>query len=213
MSHEHILVPGDVPDYGVPLTASNPTAHPQVAMLNNVASYIRNTHGKKVLWIPYYGKWDNWNNTLYSVGVIANKTNIFDYVIMQPSYYNDGNVSEATIDNLYGIRESITLNKVVGRPSAYSVVTGSKTSNTKIGAEMEISDMHQQSGFADCYARYVDCFNNTGSLTSKSKHSDYKKSNYDFAFYMDAKYNNEHKVTDAAEFQSRLKKVNDFFSD
>lgn len=204
------MVPGDeTPDYGVPLTASNPTAHPQVAMLNNVASYIRNTHGKKVLWIPYYGRGGNWNNTLYSVGVIANKTNIFDYVILQPSYYNYGNVSEATIDNLYGIRESITLNKVVGRPSAYSVVTGSKTSNTKIGAEMEISRRHQESGYADCYARYVDCFNNTGSLTSKSKHSDYNKSNYDFAFYMDAKYTS----TDAAEFKARLKKVNDFFSD
>jgi hypothetical protein len=56
---------------------------------------------------------------------------------------------------------------------------------------------------------YVDCFNNTGSLTSKSKHSDYNKSNYDFAFYMDAKYTS----TDAAEFKARLKKVNDFFSD
>lgn len=55
----------------------------------------------------------------------------------------------------------------------------------------------------------MDCFNNTGSLTSKSKHSDYKKSNYDFAFYMDAKYTS----TDAAEFKARLKKVNDFFSD
>ena len=212
LNHEHILVPGDDPDYGENLTASNPTAHPQVAMLNTIASYVHNTLGKKTLWIPYYGRGGNWNNTIYSIGVLANKTNIFDYVIMQPSYYfNPGtsNGVDVNVDNLYAVRESITLNKVVGRPSAYSVVTGNKTSNTKIGAEMEMDMHYTESGCSTRFAKYMDCFNNTGSLTSKSKHSDYKKSNYDFAFYLDAKYAD----TDAAEFKARLKKVNDFFSD
>ena len=209
MCREHILVPGDEekgkPVYGVTLTASNPTAHPQVAMMNIVSNHVHNTLKKKMMWIPYYGVGGNWNNTIYSIGVVANKTNIYDYVFLQPSYYfNPGtsNGVDVNVDNLYAVRESITLNKVVGRPSAYSVVTGNKTSNTKIGAEMEMDMHYTESGCSTRFAKYVDCFNNTGSLTSKSKHSDYKKGNYDFAFYFDAKRYN---------YAERAKEVNKFF--
>jgi len=205
MAREHILVPGDSPAYGVSISASNPTAHPEVAMMNTVASYVHNTLGKKMLWIPYYGYGSNYNATINSIGYVANKTNIFDYVLLQPHYYFQE--SADILKNVEAIRESAYLNKVVGRKSSsgtFSVIGGTKTSNTKIGVEMEIDKRHEFADYAARYDVYAKCFSNQ-AVSGIPVRAGYNKDSIDFAFYCDGPFT-------GAAFTSMQSKINSFYA-
>lgn len=206
MTREHILVPADSPkNCGVPINASNPTAHPEVAMMQTVANYVHHTLKKKMLWIPYYGYGDTYNDTINSIGCVANRTDIFDYVLLQPHYYFQE--SRDILKNVEAIRESAHIGAVVSRKSdnnTFSIIGGGKTSPTKIGVEMEIDKRHEQSGYATRYDVYAKCYNNQAVANIPSRNG-YSKRNIDFAFYCDGPFSD-------SSFKTMQQKINSFYS-
>lgn len=61
------------------------------------------------MWCPYYGYGQYRANIAYNLGVIANRTNIFDVICIQPeTYYHDA--PDANVDLVY---ESAHSNEVV----------------------------------------------------------------------------------------------------
>lgn len=59
-----------------------------------------------MLWIPYYGYGSNDNATINSIGYVANKTNIFDYVLLQSHYYFQESADYAARYDVYAKRFS-----------------------------------------------------------------------------------------------------------
>ena len=109
--------------------------------------------GKLTFWCPYYR---STNDTGKHIGFIANQTDIFDYVILQPNHvftdgldYNIDLIKEATLQNA-------VLNK------SYVAWGGEKKSSTMVGAEME-SQSNLYSGKdreknLERYQAYVDAY-------------------------------------------------------
>jgi hypothetical protein len=110
----------------------NLLANSEIKLMNDLSYRVHANLGKKFLWIPYYGFGTNAATIIKNLGYIANKTNIYDFVVIQPHYYFDPSVYA----NLSGVYQSIQKQSVTYRDG---VVVVSKTSNTVIGVEMEIS--------------------------------------------------------------------------
>lgn len=107
-------------------------------------------YGKNMLWIPYYHSEASSSTNL---GYVANKTNIFDTVILQPSYY----FMPARSNGLTIIKNSVESQAVLN--ASGSIIGGSKTSDTKIGFEMEIDERYySNSAYRARYKAYVDVF-------------------------------------------------------
>lgn len=192
VNHEHIRHSGDL--YGQDVSVNSPSSHPQIRMFQTISNKIHSLN-KKILWVPYFGYGPTYQKTIESIGIVANRTNIFDYVLLQPHYYFQPNTDIR--ENLLAIRESIRLNKVVGRKlgGSYPVIGGSKTSGTKIGCQMEVDTncftgrsaaSSQDAGTAAqvmaAYRVTENCFNNVAT-TGIPTVSGYNKANYDFSFY------------------------------
>ena len=107
--------------------------------------------GKLTFWCPYYRSTDQ---TGQHIGFIANQTDIFDYVILQPNHlFSDG--LEYNIDL---IKESTLQNALLNKN--YVVWGGEKKSSTMIGAEMESqSNMFGGSSGEENLQRYQDYVN------------------------------------------------------
>ncbi len=60
--------------------------NPIVKTMNALSTTVKNQYKKMMLWIPYLG--DSPGN-IERVGYVANETNIFDYVLVQPTRYWD----------------------------------------------------------------------------------------------------------------------------
>lgn len=84
---------------------------------------------------------------------MVNKTNIFDTVIMQPSYY----FHENRESGLEIIHNSVAQQAVLN--SSGAVIGGTKTSDTEIGFEMEIDERYfTDSAYRERYQAYADTF-------------------------------------------------------
>lgn len=194
---------------GVKLNTSSLTTmkqHPEVYTFATVSDYVKGTLNKKMLWCPYYGTGVTTNDTINSVGSIANKTNIFDYVFIQPVYYFLR--SQDIFENLGAIRRSMRDHRVYTRNG--TVVGGSKTSNTQIGVQMEIDacyvngrgaaanrDAATSEDAQNRFSYYADCYNNTPipAVTNGNVYSNhaalpalsgYSKANAHISFYCGA---------------------------
>ena len=111
--------------------------NPIVKNMKCLADIVKKSENgsKKMLWIPYYRDVaDQYGDTQIGtrLGYMVNRTNIFNYVILQPSYYFDPDV-KAT--NVTLVKNCVTANKILNKNG--SVISGSKTSSTEIGDEME----------------------------------------------------------------------------
>ncbi|MGD8192183.1 hypothetical protein ACQCN2_19610 [Brevibacillus ginsengisoli] len=120
------------------IDASNPVSNQMVRLMNNMAYYVRNTVSRQFMWNPYYGTGTLAENVIHNVGVITNRTNIFDFVLIQPSYYF--NPTEQHKINLSRVRTSAKDKAVVdinGNP-----VAGGRASyaTAKIGVIMEVDN-------------------------------------------------------------------------
>lgn len=194
---------------GVKLNTSSLTTmkqHPEVYTFYTVSEYVHETLNKKMLWCPYYGTGATTNDTIDSVGSIANKTNIFDYVFIQPVYYFLR--SQDIFENLGAIRRSMRYHCVYTRDG--KVVGGRKESNTQIGVQMEIDacyvngrgaaanrDAATSEDAQNRFSYYADCYNNTfiPKKTDGDKYSnheelphwdEYSKANAHISFYCGA---------------------------
>ena len=106
--------------------------NPIVKLIKRLSELVH-ADNKKMLWIPYY-RLDRWAETGKRMGYIANRTDFFDYIVIQPSYF----FSKNTKANIKVIGESVKRQEVVdfyGDPFG-----GEKISKTIIGAEMEIAE-------------------------------------------------------------------------
>lgn len=107
--------------------------------------------GKLTFWCPYFR---NNDNVARPIGYVANQTNIFDYVILQPGYMFD----ESLKGNIDIIKNATLKNSVF--ESDDMPYGGEKKSNTMIGPEIEMQaeDFNGSKGEAAVarYQAYVD---------------------------------------------------------
>ena len=119
---------------------SNNFGNSVVAAMKGLSDVVHNA-GKEMIWIPYYGYPDTEDDI--RVGWIANRTDIFDYVVIQPNTYfadevytNKGTLTFGAA-NMGKVSLSVKGKQVVDRANS-NPVGGGRTSKTKIGMEMEI---------------------------------------------------------------------------
>ena len=117
-----------------------------IQLMADIGNLVHNNN-KQFMWIPYNTK-DTETSSLYTfirAGYVANKTNIFDYVTIQPGYYQNYVKKSAQDNKFYN--------------NSGGVVGGTKTSSTKIGAEMEIDSKiaggSNWQGYNDRYYEYT----------------------------------------------------------
>ncbi|MBG9587275.1 hypothetical protein [Cytobacillus firmus] len=119
---------------------------------------IHNTYNKDFLWVPYYGYGSSTVDIIRSVGYVANKTNIFDLILLQPHYYFDSTVKS----NLNAVYQSTIKQAVTWRDGV--IVGGSKDAiaNAKIGVQMELDHNarwgNDGGAWIERYNEYVDTF-------------------------------------------------------
>ena len=133
-------------DYGVDTDTSNLLAHPQIKMYSLISDKLKTSEfgWKKLLWVPYAGVGKNYDTTFIDIAYIANTTNIFDTVLLQPVVYEgyDPNKADTAsiLKNLDVIRNSMNMQEVRTRDAAGNTNNRvvAKTSSTKIGCQMEV---------------------------------------------------------------------------
>lgn len=147
-------------------SASNNFGNPHVMLMDAMGDLVKGTYGKEFMWMPYTtttaGVGLDKNDV--RMGYVANKTTIFDYILLQPGYYWD----TGKLECLRRVTASATNNKVYFYNSNYSytssnVVGGSKVSGAAdIGVVMEISNeivngssSHAASFYNDTYYEYT----------------------------------------------------------
>ena len=120
---------------------NNPIVKAMRAVSNRAHSY-----GKNMLWIPYYHEAASSSKNL---GHIVNLTDIFDTVIIQPSFF----FNSALVDE-FGIISNCIRNQAVVDING-DIIGGKKTSNSVIGFEMEIdSQFFDREGYPERYYAY-----------------------------------------------------------
>lgn len=107
-------------------------ANPCIRLMDDLSAKVHKRLKVKFLWIPYYGYGSNADEITKRIGYVANKQTIFDYVVVQPHYYFDGNV----VENLKGVKYS-TGNQTISYSDGFIVTP--KTSRTVMGPEIELS--------------------------------------------------------------------------
>lgn len=141
--------------------------NPIVKTMSGLSNEIHQVYNKKFIWIPYYGgtldEEEFYNkDSFVRIGYIANRTDIFDYVILQPSYY-----FSAASKNIPYIKASTDINAVLDIDQ--NIIGGIKSSKTVIGAEMEIDKQivpatgteSAAKAYQERYQEYVKAFKGT----------------------------------------------------
>ena len=192
---------------GVNTDINNLLHHPQIFMYNKVSQGLMSSaHGwKKLLWCPFTGRGANYDTTMIDIAYIANTTNIFDTVLIQPSHYFHGHQDANIFKNLDLIKNSMNQQEALRRTNdgSTNVRVVSKTSSTIIGCQMEIDERyfnplledseHLHAGYMERYADYVNAFSGSNITLS---------ANRVFSFYCDKKHSYWSETQD---------KVNEFF--
>lgn len=124
-----------------------------IKLMNDLSYRIHVNLEKEFLWIPYYGYGNIAATLIKNIGLVANKNTIFDYVVLQPHYYFDDTVPT----NIDGVQTSVTKQAITYRDG---VIVTPKTSQTIIGAEMEMSwKIIPPNNYPDFLARYTSYVN------------------------------------------------------
>ncbi len=125
--------------------------NPDVYAMRQVSDKVH-SYDKSFLWIPYSS--DTNGRTYENLGYVANKTDIFDMILIQPSYFFD-----ASLKNNPQIIKNCVEKQAVVREDG-EIIGETKTSDTVIGWEMEIdaTDIKKGSAAETRYQAYVDAF-------------------------------------------------------
>lgn len=127
---------------------SNLLGNAVIKLMNDLSYRVHSYLYKKFIWAPYYGYGSNAATIIKNIGYVANTTNIYDFILIQPHYYFDSTVKS----NLDGVYYSVQKQSVCYRDG---VIVVPKTSSTVIGIDME-GDWHLRypSSYPDYKARY-----------------------------------------------------------
>jgi len=195
-------------DAPLPATYMN---NKQYAMFNKVSTYVRNK-GKKMLWMPFY----DYTDSVENIGKIVHRSNLFDYVLIQPTYYfrANNNTQNCTV-----LRKSVAAQKLYYKDASTQVIQNSQITHTstKIGVTMEIDRYYCRTGNRPAVGTAYDAAtqaeliarNNTYASTFNSTTtSGYSKATTDFGYYC------EHRTGTGAdaEYTSLAGVVQSFFS-
>lgn len=125
--------------------------NPIVVSMRGVSDRVH-SYGKEMLWIPYYHAAASSSTNL---GYVANLTDIFDTVIIQPSLFFAEDRARTGEINI--VRDCV-LKQAVVDPDG-NIIGGKKTSKTRIGFEMEIdSQFFDLPGYPERYYKYEETF-------------------------------------------------------
>ncbi len=127
----------------------------QVVMAMRDVSDKIHSYGKSMVWIPYCIETDQFGWETYKrIGYIANKTDIFDAITIQPKIYFGQN----TTDEIDFLKESLDKQAFVD-PDTGEIFGGTKTSSTNIGIEIELDgSMINDSGYYNRFYEQFDYF-------------------------------------------------------
>ncbi|WP_243014637.1 DUF4855 domain-containing protein, partial [Brevibacillus borstelensis] len=139
------------------ISETSPTSNSSVRLMNDISYYIRDLddhYGNEFMWCPYYGFNENKLKIIHNLGVVANRTNIFDYILIQPSYYFQPSEKE----NVNAVLDSVT-NEYLDQDGEIvdldgDPVAGGRKANATadIGVVMEINDKYfSNSAYAERY--------------------------------------------------------------
>ncbi len=191
--------------YGVNTDVNHLRNHPQIHMYSEVSKALKTAaYGwKKLLWAPYMGYGNNYDTTMIDIAYIANTTDIFDTVLLQPHHYffYEENGQEDVKKNLAVVRNSLNRQEVRRRTNSGNTDTRvvAKKSSTIIGCQMEIDESYfneKLKHYAACrqkFPDYLEAFSGS-KVTSPA--------NRVFSFYCDQRFNG---------WEDAQKEVNDFF--
>lgn len=134
--------------FGVDFSYSDLLSHPQIKMYSMISDALKTSaYGwKKLLWVPYAGRGGNFHTTYADIAYIANTTDIFDTVLLQPGVYfhydPDKKDTRPIALNLDVIRNSMNRQEVRTRDANENTdkQVVAKRSSTKIGCQMEIDE-------------------------------------------------------------------------
>ena len=119
------------------ISSSRPTSNPMVKLMNDLSYRVRNTYDKQFMWCPYYGYGTYMDNVIHNLGVVANRTNIFDIICIQPTYYFQGAAYKGNLDLVYDSADNQEVVDADGDP----VAGGRRSSATAIiGVNMEANN-------------------------------------------------------------------------
>ncbi len=123
--------------------------NPIVYSMRKVSEKVRSL-GKEMLWIPYYHEAASSSDNL---GYVVNLTDIFDTVIIQPSFF----FNAARVDEIGIVSNCVRKQAVVDING--EIIGGKKLSKTEIGFEMEIdSQFFDKEGYPERYYAYEEGF-------------------------------------------------------
>ena len=146
----------------------HPTLNPMVKLMSDLADLIKKTYKKKFIWAPYLGRYETYYTTNENLGIVANRTSIFNTIFLQSGYYfypdRKRNTEDSDPENVI-LRRNLTLaqkcaqnNMVYNYKASNSTVISNtpigtkKSSSTQIGIDMEASDSLRW--YPDTYKRY-----------------------------------------------------------
>lgn len=123
--------------------------NPIVYSMRKVSEAVR-SYGKNMLWIPYY---DSAASSCMNLGYVVNLTDLFDTVIIQPSYF----FHAERIPGLEIVKNCVSKQKIVDKDG--NVIGGEKRSKTVIGFEMEIDWQYfEKPDYVSRYEAYEETF-------------------------------------------------------
>lgn len=188
---------------GFDTVVTNLLSHPQIKMYSMISDALKTSaYGwKKLLWVPYAGFGRNYDTTFIDIAYIANTTDIFDTVLLQPGVYEKHDPDDSTtfsiLDNLDVIRNSMNMQEVRSRDdNSTDKRVVAKRSSTKIGCQMEADEK------MFTIKRFFDNYNFSFNALNSIKVT--KPANRHFSFYWG----------DNTTFMDRLTKevINYFFN-
>lgn len=145
---------------------------------------------KKFLWCPFAGMGSNYDTTFIDIAYIANTTDIFDTVLIQPGVFFHYNVNAdpgtaPILKNLDVIRNSMNIQEVRTRDAAGNTNNRvvAKRSSTKIGCQMEVSPFILHGGNGSTSQHYQSVFQQTVNALKGSQVT--VASDRHFSFYCD----------------------------
>ena len=161
-------------DFGVDFSYSNLLSHPQIKMYSMISDKLKTSaYGwKKFLWAPYAGRGGNFDTTYADIAYIANTTDIFDTVLLQPGVYLHSNKD---VDlNADVIRNSMNMQEVRTRDDKGNTNNRvvAKRSSTKIGCQMEIDEkfIYNPTVYKATYNKTVDKLGGSNVTVPSDRH-------------------------------------------
>ncbi|CAM3685793.1 hypothetical protein EDM52_23880 [Brevibacillus invocatus] len=138
------------------ISRSNPTSTPMVKLMNDISYLVRNTYEKQFMWCPYYGYGTYKDNIIYNLGLVANRTNIFDIICIQPAYYFQGSAYKG---NLRLVFDSINDDPQEVVDADRNPVAGGRIDSATaiVGVNMEANDYFNTSKKTE-FDAYIDAF-------------------------------------------------------